>query len=192
VLASVLVDALGPRPAIAAVGAFLPLLAALTWAATARLDRHATIRARDVELLGQLPMFRGLGPRELEGLVLAVEVVDVAPGTCVIRAGDVGDRFYVIDEGTSGRSRCCAPSRAPPPSPRWPPPRCWPSIATTSSASWPGTGRGGRRPTPPSTRCSPDPARYWSRRKRSTSSAMASADGMTSGSWSWRSSSEVT
>jgi MFS family permease len=99
VLASVLVDGLGARPAIAAVGALLPLLALVTWAATARLDQHATIRARDVELLGQLPMFRGLGPRELEGLALAVEVVDVAPGTCIIREGDVGDRFYVIDQG---------------------------------------------------------------------------------------------
>lgn len=99
VVASVLVDGLEPRVAVVAVGGVLPVLAAFTWAATIRLDPQATIRARDVELLAQLPMFRGLGPTELEGLTLAAEVVEVAAGSCIIRRGDVGDRFYVIDQG---------------------------------------------------------------------------------------------
>src|SRR5919199_446341 len=97
--APVIVGALGPRPAFALVGAILPLL---TLAAYRRLvDIHQTVRAPAAELglIHGVPMFAPLSVAAKERMAARLVHVSVAAGECVIRAGDAGDRFYIVDEG---------------------------------------------------------------------------------------------
>jgi CRP-like cAMP-binding protein len=93
------IDALGIRGALVAVGGFLPLLTLLTWARVRVLDAGAGVSAERVDLLKSLPLFRPMPIATIEYLASRLEEQDVAPGEVVIRQGDVGDRFYVIGDG---------------------------------------------------------------------------------------------
>ena len=98
-LASILTEALGTGAALAIVGLFLPLLAALLWRRLLFIDRLAPARVREIALLRDTPLFSPLDPPALEGLAGALVPVEAGLGTHVIRQGDDGDRFYVIDDG---------------------------------------------------------------------------------------------
>lgn len=99
IAASLLSDLLGVRPAIGVIGCVLPALGLLTAGAMSRVDARATVDARAVQLLAELPMFRGLSPPALEGLAFAAERSVVPAGKRIIREGDVGEQFYVIEDG---------------------------------------------------------------------------------------------
>ena len=53
----------------------------------------------EVELLGMLPMFAPLPELALERVARQLVPVAADAGSEVIRQGDEGDRFYVIDDG---------------------------------------------------------------------------------------------
>ena len=91
------IELLGARAAVIALGGLLPLLAVLTWARLRTLD--ATRAPAELELLRGVPMFAPLPPPTLEQLASALVPVRVAAGEVVLRAGDPGDRFYVVVEG---------------------------------------------------------------------------------------------
>ena len=55
-----------------------------------------------VPILAQLPLFSGLGNRQLRRLADLAEVVEYAPADIVTKFGEAGDAFYVI---LSGRAR---------------------------------------------------------------------------------------
>jgi CRP-like cAMP-binding protein len=54
---------------------------------------------REVELLRGLPLFAPLPPATLEHLAASLVRVRAAPGMEITRQGEVGDRFYVVDDG---------------------------------------------------------------------------------------------
>ena len=54
---------------------------------------------RELELLEAIPMFSGLGAAPLEELAARLESVRRSAGEVIIRQGDRGDRFFVIDQG---------------------------------------------------------------------------------------------
>jgi len=54
---------------------------------------------RELELLRGLPLFAPLAPATLEHLARSLVRVPAPAGTDVTRQGDVGDRFYLVDEG---------------------------------------------------------------------------------------------
>ena len=99
VLAPVLVSALGVRGAFVMTGAFLPVLAVLSWRRLAALDALSPARPRESELLRGVPFLTALPAPTLEGLAGALEPVRVAAADEIVRAGEAGERFYVIDEG---------------------------------------------------------------------------------------------
>lgn len=99
IIAPVLVRWLGARGAFALAGAFLPVLAALTTRRLGRVDEEATVASKGVELLRPISIFARLAPAAIEGLAAALLHVDVTAGTTVMRQGDVGDRFYVVEAG---------------------------------------------------------------------------------------------
>ena len=68
-----------------------------------RFEVAARIRAstEEREKLGSLPFFAGLQPHELMRIAAKLRTVRVAAGDAVLHAGDPGDRFYVIREGTA-------------------------------------------------------------------------------------------
>lgn len=60
--------------------------------------------ARDekLELLHRIPLFAGLGKREVERLGMLAEEVDVPAGKLLMRQGDHGDDMMVIVSGSVG------------------------------------------------------------------------------------------
>jgi MFS family permease len=99
ILAPVLLAWLGARGSLVVVGAFLPVLAGLLWTRLAAVDRAAEAPERELELLAGIPIFAPLPPQTLERLAHALRPVAVAAGEDVVRAGEAGDRFYVVDSG---------------------------------------------------------------------------------------------
>ncbi len=68
-----------------------------------RFEVAARIRASAQErnTLRSLPFFRGLGPAELPRIAARLRTMRFAAGQPVFNAGDPGDRYYVIREGTA-------------------------------------------------------------------------------------------
>ena len=98
ILAPVLIDLIGIRWSLVATGAFLPVLAALTWRQLLKIDAESHAPP-EVELLAEIPIFAPLPEPTLERLAAQLETVSVPAGTVVIRQGDAGDKFYVVAEG---------------------------------------------------------------------------------------------
>jgi MFS family permease len=98
IAAPAIVDSVGARPAFVVVGSILPVLALATYRRLAEIDRtHAPERTLD--LIDGVPMFEPLSIAMKERLAATLVPVSVAAGDVVIRAGDSGDRFYVVDDG---------------------------------------------------------------------------------------------
>jgi MFS family permease len=99
-VAPALIDLLGVRTASVAVGALLPVLAAISWRALSRMDVQSAERAGELELLRGVPIFAPLPPPVLESLAARVEKRHVEAGETVFSKGDAGDAFYVVEDGT--------------------------------------------------------------------------------------------
>jgi MFS family permease len=100
VAASGLVHAVGIRWTLVIAGAFIPLVLLVTGPRLFAVDRHAA--APDphlLELLRGIAIFAPMPAPAVERLLANLVRVDVRPGDVVIREGDPGDRFYVIDAG---------------------------------------------------------------------------------------------
>jgi MFS family permease len=90
---------LGLRGAILVVAAVLPVLAAVAWARLIALDRRAAVPLRELALLRGTVVFAPLPAPQLEGVARHAAWLRVAAGTVVIREGEPGDRYYVLDRG---------------------------------------------------------------------------------------------
>lgn len=98
IVAPALIHWIGVRWTLVVVGSLLPLLAALTHAALRRFDIEPT-NERQLALLEAIPIFSPLSPPVLEQLAARLTPVHANAGDELIRAGDHGDRFYVVDKG---------------------------------------------------------------------------------------------
>jgi MFS family permease len=99
ILAPLLVNLLGLRGAMVAVGCCLPLVAALRWRSLARFEAGAAIPEDAFALLRRVPMFAPLAIGTLENLSRRLVEKDVAAGAVVIREGEPGDRVYLVAKG---------------------------------------------------------------------------------------------
>jgi hypothetical protein len=98
--APAIVALLGARGALVAVGACLPLVVLLRFAALARLEAAAPVPESEYRALRALPVFAPLPIATVENVARRVAAVSVARGEVVIREGDLGDSFYVVAQGT--------------------------------------------------------------------------------------------
>jgi MFS family permease len=98
IVAPVLIHWIGVRWTLVVVGSLLPLLGALTHATLLRFDTEPT-NQRQLKLLQEIPIFSPLSPPVLEQLAARLTPVHASAGDELIRAGDHGDRFYVVDRG---------------------------------------------------------------------------------------------
>ena len=98
IAAPLVVRAIGPRPAFVFVGSILPLLALLTYRKLVAIDRTVA-PAPELELIDRVPMFAPLSIATKEQVAASLLPVSVPAGEVVIRAGDAGDRFYIVDHG---------------------------------------------------------------------------------------------
>jgi len=99
IVAPALVAAIGPRAAFAVVGAVLPVLTLLTWRQLRSIDQDVKAPAAELALLGEVPIFGPLSVVAKEHVAGKLIPIDVPPGEVVIRTGEAGDRFYIVDEG---------------------------------------------------------------------------------------------
>ena len=99
ILAPLLVDAIGVRWSLVAVGAVLPVLALATRVPLVRLDDASVDHHRELELLRTIPIFSPLSAPVLEGLAGRLHLVRVGAGEAIVRQGEPGDRFYVVAAG---------------------------------------------------------------------------------------------
>ena len=98
-VAPLLVAGLGPRGALIATGALMPVVVALALPALRRVDAAARLPTEPLELLRTLPLFAPLPPTVLERLAAAVVELHMQPMAEVITQGARGDWFYVIRSG---------------------------------------------------------------------------------------------
>ena len=98
IAAPLAVDVLGPRAALVAVGLILPLLTLATYRRLVEIDR-AVAPAPELALIDRVPMFAPLSIALKERVAASLAPVSVSAGEVVIRAGDVGDRFYIVAGG---------------------------------------------------------------------------------------------
>jgi len=94
-----LISTVGLRWGLVVVGAGVTATVVLGTKGLRRIDLTALAPA-GLELLRGVSLLSMLPEPTLERLARALERVDAAPGDVVIREGDSGDRFYVIESGT--------------------------------------------------------------------------------------------
>jgi MFS family permease len=90
---------LGTRGALIATGALLPILGLAFWRRLGALDRAFALPVRQLALLRESPIFSPLPQAQQERLARELVMVHATPGETVIREGESGDRFYVVDAG---------------------------------------------------------------------------------------------
>jgi MFS family permease len=98
VLAPPLIHWVGVRWTLVIVGLLLPILSLLSRASLVRLDVEPG-DPRRLALLEAIPIFSPLSPPVLEQLAARLTPVHARAGDELIRVGDHGDRFYVVDKG---------------------------------------------------------------------------------------------
>ncbi|MDQ2967972.1 MAG: MFS transporter [Actinomycetota bacterium] len=96
--APAVVRAIGPRSAFVLVGAILPLLTLLTYRRLVEIDR-TVMPTVELDLIDRVPMFAPLSIATKERVASRLVPISVSAGELVIRAGDDGDRFYIVGDG---------------------------------------------------------------------------------------------
>jgi MFS family permease len=105
-IAPILVVTLGVDATFVLAGLSLPVVALIVLHRIRSVDREARLAdPADVALLRGTPIFEPLGPASIERVARNLVSLEADPGTIVIREGDPGDRFYVIEEGEVEVSR---------------------------------------------------------------------------------------
>jgi signal-transduction protein with cAMP-binding, CBS, and nucleotidyltransferase domain len=89
----------GPREAFVLLGLWMPIVVVLGWRALRRAEAAAVVHVRELEVLRGIPIFAPLAPPALERLSANLSRRLVDAGDWIIRQGEPGDRYYVVDEG---------------------------------------------------------------------------------------------
>jgi MFS family permease len=99
IVAPALVALLGPRAAFAVVGAILPVVTLVVWQRLRKIDREVAVPGPELDLVAAVPLFAPLSLVAKEHLATRLTRVHAGPGEVVVRAGETGDRFYIVADG---------------------------------------------------------------------------------------------
>jgi hypothetical protein len=99
ITAPAIVSALGPQASFALVGAILPVVTLVCWRRLQAIDREVLAPAAELDVVSGVPLFEPLSLVAKEHLAGRLMRLHVEPGDVVVRAGDTGDRFYVVGSG---------------------------------------------------------------------------------------------
>jgi MFS family permease len=99
IFAPAVVALIGSRPAFVVVGAILPLLTLVAYRRLVEIDRTVAAPPPELELIERVPMFAPLSLAGKERVAASLVPVSVPAGEMVIRAGEAGDRFYIVGQG---------------------------------------------------------------------------------------------
>ncbi len=95
----VLVELLGARGGLAVAGAILPILALITRRPIAKRTRPSPLSEGQLALLRRNPLFAPLPLTALDRLAESLEAVSYAKSEVVMRQGEYGDKYVLIEEG---------------------------------------------------------------------------------------------
>ena len=98
-LAPILVAWLGIRGGTLVAGLLLPVGILLLRGRIRAVDREIEIPERELALLASVDLFDALNPHAIEGIADRMKRIEVPTGKVIVRQGDPGDRFYVVEEG---------------------------------------------------------------------------------------------
>jgi len=98
-VAPFVIDMLGLRAALVAVGLLAPAAVVASHRMLSRLDGELRVRDTDIAILRAVPMLGVLPAATIEQLGARLEHAEFATGQVVFEQGDRGDRFYVIESG---------------------------------------------------------------------------------------------
>ena len=99
ILVPLVASVIGVQRTLVVVALILPIGIAFAWFGLASMDRVALIPTRALELLRAVPLFAPLAPPQLESVARRARWMTVEPGEIVIREGDTGDAYYVLESG---------------------------------------------------------------------------------------------
>jgi hypothetical protein len=99
VAAAVLIGAVGAGWTLVIAGALPLILVTVSWAVLRSADEAAVIPQPALRLLANVPMFRPLQLTTLETLAGHMTMREAAGGTDVIRQGEEGATFFIVDSG---------------------------------------------------------------------------------------------
>lgn len=99
ILAIVLVELLHPDGALIVVGLLMPLFVFLCWTRLRKFEIGAPVAEAQYQLLRGNSIFAPLPIATVERLSHDLVAVETPAGQDVIVQGDIGDRFYLIEEG---------------------------------------------------------------------------------------------
>ena len=100
IVAPALVAWLGIAGALVLTGAILPLAVLVTARGVRKADDIALVPERQCQLLRGVAMFAPLPLGAIEELASSLEPLTFRPDEDLMRAGEMGDRFILIDAGT--------------------------------------------------------------------------------------------
>jgi len=98
--APLLVAWLGDRGALLAAGALLPAAVALAWPALRRLDAETIVPEHEIAVLRSISIFAPLDIPTVDHLAQQLQARLAPARSVIVRQGDAGDRFYVIERGS--------------------------------------------------------------------------------------------
>jgi MFS family permease len=101
-LAPALIAWWGVGGSMVGVGLGYAALTVVTARWCARLDRGQQTATRVRDLLHDVPFLTPLPLPQLERLVRAARLMEAAPGTNVVTAGETGEEFFVVESGRLG------------------------------------------------------------------------------------------
>ncbi len=94
-----LVKAVGLNASLVATGVLLPALIVISWPALRHLENVAAAPRERTDLLRRVPFLVLLPEPAIGQLADALVPVHAAAGEQLIRQGDEGDRFYIVEQG---------------------------------------------------------------------------------------------
>jgi CRP-like cAMP-binding protein len=98
-VAPLIIDLIGVRPALVVIGLLAPLAVAAGRPALRRIDATVRVRDADVATLRSIHMLGVLPLATIEQLAGALDHTDLVPGQTAVRQGESGEYFYVVRSG---------------------------------------------------------------------------------------------
>jgi MFS family permease len=111
ILVPIVVALIGPANAILVFAALLPLILLLTWPGLRAIDQRARVPVRELTLIRRTSLLRAMPIPSVEGLARAAAWVTAPAGTVIIREGDPGETFYIMESGAVEVTRGGQPIR---------------------------------------------------------------------------------
>ncbi len=104
-VAPVLIAALGIQAALVVSGAVLPIAAVALWPFLRRVDEGGAAPAGRVALIRGVPLFAPLSLASVEHLAGRLQPIRFDTGAWLMREGEPGDRFVILEHGSAVISR---------------------------------------------------------------------------------------